>query len=169
MAVNLTTATTTTVLPCSSYLTAQSTFLQAFDPLHINEPYWPDEWLSGFGRSPECRSYAQVSNNSAYTLSGCGYQSSVFAGSNLASAESQIPPGIKRQYDPDNDAFCCGECDLIIRELRLYYFPEETSPGCVHNQTLNKTSAPPAALSLGARAVSSIGDGSVAVLSGQLL
>ena len=169
MAVNLTTATSTTVLPCASYLTAQSAWLETFNPDHNDEPNWPWDWQFNFGRSPECTSYVQAGNISTFTLPGCGYRTSVFSGSNLASVDSQIPPGIARRYDPDELAECCGECDLSIRELRLYYFPDETSPGCVHNQTLNNTSALSAAVNLIKRAQSPVGDESVAVLSGKSL
>ena len=67
--------TTNTALPCSSYLTAQSSYLSGFqDPDEPGAMFarWPVDWQSGFGRSPECKSYAQAySNGGQYTLSGC--------------------------------------------------------------------------------------------------
>ena len=81
--VNLTTATTTTVLPCSSYLSTQSSYLYSFggasasigynSPENIT-PNWPQKWQVNFGRSPECSAYAAVHylQSGIYTFSGCG-------------------------------------------------------------------------------------------------
>ena len=87
MGVNLTTTTTTTVLPCSSYLTAQSSYLVSVgkfrDPTQFSDDLpmtWSafaatgiaKTWQIKFGQSPECRSFAQAYSKSLYTFSNCG-------------------------------------------------------------------------------------------------
>ena len=59
--VNLTTMTATTVLPCSSYLTLQSYYLEAPVAGDLDvQPYdyvrMADNWGVSFGRSPQCKS-----------------------------------------------------------------------------------------------------------------
>ena len=89
--VDLTTTTITTVLPCSSYLTAQSNYID--DSAKIDATNWPfamtwnpwvetgyvQTWAVNFGRSPECRSFAQAYSNSLYTFSGCGSSNMIFS------------------------------------------------------------------------------------------
>ncbi len=71
--VNLTTATTTTVLPCSSYLSAQSVHLIYENdpglPAGLGQGFWSNDhddgsdlsdWVVSFGQSPECYSYAKA-------------------------------------------------------------------------------------------------------------
>ena len=157
--VNLTSTTSTTVLPCSSYLTAQSSFLASVgsaqaDGIAFDDNPWPDEWWTDFGRSPECRSYAR----GQYTASNCGN----------GNHPVQIPPTVTRYWSPDQELTCCGNCSLEIPEVKLYYFPDGTTTGCDQNQTSNSTSV----LSNGnlrKRVQSLMGDGSIAVVSGHTL
>ena len=167
--VNLTSKTSTTVLPCSSYLTAQSSFLGRNDP---DEVIWPIEWQTHFGRSPECKSYAQAFDRGQYTASNCGSgNTSVHPIANKGSFDDypmQIPPGVLRYWTADIFYSCCGNCSLEISEVRLYYFPDGTATECSHNQTSNFTSL----LSTGKpgkRVQSLVGDGSIAVVSGHTL
>lgn len=162
--VNLTTATTTTVLQCSSYLSAQATYLaNENDPNEGNlyvgwrEIPWMEEWVLNFGRSPECRSYAEAPSQGQYTLSGCG---------GSKTDPSQIPPGILRHFSPDSGT-CCGDCSVDIPEVRLYYFPEK-NVDCHPNQTSNVNSTLPAQ-NLEKRIHSLVVGGSTAVVSGHTL
>ena len=161
--VNLTSKISTTVLPCSSYLTAQSSFLasigsaQADSVAYAMAP-WPTEWWTDFGRSPACRSYAQGYASGQYTASICGG----------GDDQMQIPPTLGRYWDPDQEMTCCGNCTLEISEVRLYYFPDRTATECHQNQTSNSTSAV-SNENLRKRVQSLLGDGSIAVLSGHTL
>ena len=171
---NRTTAIPTTVVPCSSYLSAQSTYLNNFvsadgDPFFSGEWFgYPEleDWGISFGRSPECRSYANALKKGQYTFSGCGSSNKVVPTD--GSYSSQFPPGIVRHFPPHpEDGTCCGDCSLDIPEVRIYYFPDKTN-NCHHNQTSNVTSTLPAR-NLEKRIHSLIVDGSTAVVSGHTL
>lgn len=170
--VNLTSKTSTTVLPCSSYLTAQSSFLQpagASDGLFGVDNVWPIDWQASFGRSPECRSYAQAFDRRQYTISNCGSgYTSIYPIASNGLYPVQIPPGVNRYESPDKWYSCCGNCSLEIPEVRLYYFPDDTTTECHHNQTSNSTSLSSTG-NLGKRVQSFVVDGSIAVVSGHTL
>ena len=111
----------------------------------------PDEWLLNFGRSPECRSYAaEVSyaaewgdaahGNGLYTISGCGDQYTVTGSNDDGTYPTQLPPGVVRRISPTYNALCCGNCSLDVSEVRLYYFPDRSTPNCQYNQTFNSSS-----------------------------
>ena len=79
---DFTTTTMTTVVPCSSYLTGQSSYIvnagQFYKGANV-EMQWQGRsrtgivgtWQASFGRSPECTSFAQQYNFEDYTFSGC--------------------------------------------------------------------------------------------------
>ena len=140
--VNFTTATTTTVLPCSSYLTEQSSYLMPPDAINNQEvDDMPAEWLLSFGRSPQCRSYATEYGNSVFTISGCGDQNTVIRYQDYYGGyPTQIPPSVVRRIPPEYYALCCGNCSLDLSEVRLYYFPDSSTPNCQYNQTSNSSS-----------------------------
>ena len=182
---NLTTAITTTVLPCSSYLSAQSAYLDLDDPTNVDDIHrasgcFPWDWQKHFGRSPECKSFAQAYSSSEYTISGCGSRNTLISSSDLAIVLNEndpfhytfcptmIPPGVVRQFSPDYLDSCCGGCKLDAAELSLYYFPDKSSAECQHNETLNSTSTLLSA-SLGKRVQSIAGDGSIAIVNRQTL
>ena len=166
MGIDLTTTHMTTVLPCSSYLTAQSNYIvgagqfqdenQAMMFLGAGDGGIVGTWGTSFGRSPECRSFAQAFSNSRYTFSDCGSSNTILS--------AQTPPGLVRYYDPgDISSTCCGNCTLDFSELRLYYFPDGNSTDCQYSGTSNSTSAFTAG-NLGKRMQSLIPDGSTAVV-----
>ena len=179
--VNLTTATTTTVLPCSSYLSAQSAYLvnDFYGPGFAESGFWDDgdyddpilgSWDAGFGQSPECRSYAEAMSRGQYTFSNCGSSNTVIqtaAGLDF-DYPSQIPPGLARYFFPDYSGTCCGNCSLDVPEVRLYYFPDTTAIDCHNNQTSNPNSTL-SARNLEKRVHSLIANGSIAVVSGHTL
>ena len=137
--IDLISTTTTTTMPCSSYLTSQSSYISHFNffPDAI-KPFWPAEWKVGFGRSPECTSYADVwRNQGKYTFSSCGSNDAIVTASPGIVLPHQIPPGVLRQI-PFLVYECCGNCTLDVSEVRLYYFPDEAgnSSYCQANQTL---------------------------------
>ena len=133
---------------------------------------WPVDWAVSFGRSPECRSYAQAYGSGRYTISGCGDQNTIISttsgmveGGNMP---TQLPPGIVRWFSSEDTGFCCGNCSLDISEVRLYYFPDKTTPDCEHNETSNSGSIL-SGRSLKKRVHSLIDDGSIAIVSGHTL
>lgn len=124
--VDLTTATTTTVLPCSSYLSTQSTYLEYGD---LSEPHaypegWTDgfyidfpdltKWANNFGRSPECRSYASAMSRGQYIFPNCGSSNMVIQTDRGwdFSYPLQIPPGFMRIFPGMYSGTCCGNCSL---------------------------------------------------------
>ncbi len=177
--VNLTSTTTSTVLPCSSYLSAQSIYLE-----YANDPYYADDsgetlwrgdpgdgsdladWIVSFGRSPECRSFGEAMSQGQYTLSGCGSSNTV-GNFDEPSDPLPTPAGLERYLSPGIFYPCCGNCSLDIPEVRLYYFPDKNSINC-QNHTSNITSSL-SAQSLRKRVHSLIADGSTAVVSGHTL
>lgn len=167
--VNLTSKTSSTVLPCSSYLTAQSSFLGS---LTIDDESWPLEWATSFGRSPQCRSYAKAFDRGQYTASNCGSgNTSVIPVASRGLFDGypvQLPPGVVRYWTAFQFFSCCGNCSLVIPEIRLYYFPDSTTVECHHNQTSKSTSVL-ATGNLRERAQSLVPDGSVAFVNGHTL
>lgn len=166
--VDLTSTITTTSMPCSSYLTSQSSYISHFNfyPDAI-KPYWPFEWLEGFGRSPECSSYADVwRSQGKYTFSSCGSNDAVVPASQGIVLPHQVPPGVLRQI-PFQVYECCGNCTLHVSEVRLYYFRDETSY-CQANQTL-RSQATFTTASNRKRAHSIPAGGSIAIVSGYTL
>ena len=164
----MTTATTTTILPCSSYLTEQSTYLWPPDSMNDFEvEEVPDAWLLSFGRSPQCRSYATEYGNEIYTISGCGAQNTVIGNEDNEGYPTQMPPAVVRRMSPEYNALCCGNCSLNATEVRLYYFPDSSTPNCHYNQTSNSSSM--MLRQNRKRAYSLITNGSTAVTSGYTL
>ena len=157
--VNLTTAVATaaTVLPCSSYLTLQSYYLEApiagdLDVVGVDLWALPDHWGVSFGRSPQCTSLAQAYSSGQISISNCGDRNTVIHSSlisiieggsiDLKPADMQSlmqPPGVLRAFDMNYWGTCCGNCTLDIAEVRLYYFPDESINNCSLNQTSNHT------------------------------
>lgn len=134
--------TTSSTLPCSSYLASQSHWLGDFNP---GDPSWL-EWKKRFGRSPECKSYASVMKNyGTYTFSGCPADQSAQAARNTI--PNAIPPGIfgqdffrgdgnnhdvkfrgqykyQHQIDMLLEETCCGNCTAKVPEVEIFYFPD---------------------------------------------
>ena len=188
MGIDLTTTTMTTVLPCSSYLTAQSDYIVSagqFFTAGDSIMLWPGglstgvvgTWGLNFGRSPECSSFAQAYSNALYTFSNCGSSntdiSTQFDWEDSSNSSfgypPQIPPGLLR-YDAGAPQFptCCGDCTLDFSELRLYYFPDGNSTDCQYNGTSKSTSAFTAG-NLGKRMQSLVPDGCTAIIGGHTL
>ena len=125
------------------------------------------EWLTAFGRSPECRSYAKVHQNAGqYTFSDCGSRNTIIQASEGFSLPSQIPPAVVDRFRP-LDYACCGNCTLIIPEVRLFYFPDQAAPQC-ENRSSNSSTIKPAG-GINKRVQSLNSTGSTAVLSGHTL
>ena len=194
---NLTTATTNTILPCSSYLSAQfahveylqyEDFIQIYPAVNDSSELaqvladygWLDnellpplrDWNINFGRSPECRSYAEAMRSGKYTFSECGGSNTVISAS-AGVYPSEIPPGLVRMFDGYIKGTCCGNCSLNIPAVRLYYFPDNSTINCHNNQTSeyqrpNLTSVASAG-HLEKRVQSLIANGSTAVISGNTL
>ena len=172
--VNLTTAITTTVLPCSSYLSAQSSYLEGLNPIGCFQQSYATEddplvdWQIGFGERSECRSYANAVNQRQWTISfnpNCGSNATIVQ-ADIGGFDSfwPIPPGVKQILCDGFDFTCCGDCSVQIPEVRLFYFPDETDQ---NNQTSNLTSVTSA--SIQKRVQSLVADGSTVVVSGNTL
>lgn len=169
MGVSLASSTTTTTLPCSSYLTAQAAYLLSAKLESGGLITLPEarEWLTTFGRSPQCKSYAEVyRNGEQYTFSDCGSRNTVIQASEEFSLPTQIPPGVFDRFRP-LDYACCGNCTLIVPEVKLLYFPDQAAPQCTV-QTSN-SSAIVSARAINKRVQSINNTGSIAVLSGHTL
>ena len=167
--VSLASSTTTTTLPCSSYLTAQAAHLLSAKVESGGHITLEDarEWLTAFGRSPECRSYAKIQRNEEnYTFSVCGNRNTIIQASEQFSLPAQIPPGVFDRFRP-LDYACCGNCTLIIPEVRLLYFPDPAAPQCEHQAS--NSSAVVSARAINKRVHSLNHTGSIAVLSGHTL
>ena len=164
--VSLASSTTTTTLPCSSYLTSQAAHLlsgklESGGVITLQDAL---EWLTAFGRSPECRSYAEVYQNEAqYTFSDCGTRNTIIQASQGFSLPTQIPPAVVDRFRP-LDYACCGNCTLIVPEVRLFYFPDQVAPQCAGQPS--NSSAIVSARAINKRVQSLNHTGSIAVLSG---
>lgn len=163
-------STTTTTLPCSSYLTAQAAYLLSAkleSGGHITD-LEAREWLTAFGRSPECKSYAEAHRSEGqYTFSDCGGENTIIQASEGFSLPTQIPPGVVDRFRP-LDYACCGNCTLMVPEVRLFYFPDQEAPQC-ESQPPNSSAIQPAkAIKKRVQPLNNTG-GSTAVLSGHTL
>lgn len=169
MGVSLASGTTTTALPCSSYLTSQADYLLSARLESGGNIIGQQalEWLTAFGRSPECKSYAGFHRNEErYTFSDCGSLNTVIQASEGFSLPTQIPPGVVDQFRPLGYS-CCGNCTLIVPEVRLFYFPDPTTPRC--ESRLSNSSSILSTRAINKRAQSLNNTGSIAVLSGHTL
>ena len=45
------------------------------------------------------------------------------------SMPSQVPPAVLDRFRP-LDYACCGNCTLIVPEVKLFYFPDSDAPQC---------------------------------------
>ena len=128
------------------------------------------DWNAKFGQSPECRSYAKAMRQGRYTFSDCGSSNTVIqtVGGVNFDYPSQLPARVVRQYDRNYTDTCCGNCSLEIPEVRIYYFPDQTTASCYDNQTSNTTSNP-TPYDLRKLVHSLATDGDTAVVSGYTL
>ena len=161
--------TTTTILSCSDYLSAQAVHLLSEKVEaggHITQQD-AQQWLTAFGRSPECKSYAEAYRyQERYTISDCGSANTVIQASEGFSLPTQIPPGVLDRFRP-LDYACCGNCTLMVPEVRLFYFPDEPAPQCKNPSSNFSVSVPARAIN---RRVQSLNDtGRIAVFSGHTL
>ena len=151
---NLTNATTATVLPCSSYLTLQSYYLEApiDEALHDAAAFafeYADDWFTSLGRSPQCTSLAQAYSSERVSISNCGNRSTVIQthlspmmehGLDPGEISSlQQPPGVYQRFDMNYWGTCCRNCTLDISEVRLYYFPINIISDCFSRGTFSST------------------------------
>ena len=169
MGVSLASSTTTTVLPCSDYLTQQAAqlLLGKVESGGYITQLDASEWLKAFGRSPECKSYAGVHRDQGqYTLSDCGSRNTVIQASEGFSLPTEIPPGVVDRFRPLNYV-CCGNCTLQVKEVRLLYFPDQAVPQCENHAS--NYSAPASAAVINKRVQSLNHTESIAVFSGHTL
>lgn len=177
---------TSAVIPCSSYLASQSSYLSKLEQPRPGTDY--DIWWSGFGRSPECRSYNQMDNGqlsrflqgqsdastSIWTFSECQGKDSTATHVIGKDYPPQIPFGLLRGWAKDSFE-CCGDCSVDASEVRLYYFREmNVTYDC---QAMGRNAlgsnitngASKVSKSLARRVVSLAPSGSIAIVSGNTL
>ncbi len=163
---------TSTTLTCSSYLTAQSAYLSAFNNPEqpgANFPYWPTAWQTNFGRSPQCKLYAQAfDSKDQLTLSGCEVNTQVVQAFQNGELPPQLPPGVLRHHEFLRYE-CCGNCSLNVPQVRLYYFPDSDAPSYCSNRTGLSVPANDTTRAINRRAGSVLGNEVTATLSGQTL
>ena len=127
VAVNLTSTTTITTVPCSYYLSAQSSSVEsASEASHARGPL---DYRSSFGRSPQCTSYQKAYlDNAAYPLSNCPKNDS----GALLPAYNYFPAGSGGVVGGHATDFfyCCGNCTMFIDQVKVLYFPEDGGNGC---------------------------------------
>ena len=163
--VNLSSTTTTTVIPCSSYLSQQASSIApdwgSEYPLDIY-PYemhdWPDTylvgkvfpWLSSFGHSPQCTSFgallapeffeaAPTTTSGAPPIITPAPELPGCASGLSGPWQAYIPPRVVNSNGP-SEWSCCGICTLNVPRVRVVYFPDESAAPC---------SAGPSAISQG--------------------
>ena len=141
--------TTTTVAPCSLYLSQQAKSLAPswglFEPWQYEILVWEDVyfgpgtsvWLSSFGHSPECTSFAAIEAaftsatqplgpiTSAAVLSGCPSNDTGL----LGPWKAYTPPAVENQHGHDFFS-CCGWCTLHVPRVRVIYFPDAFASSC---------------------------------------
>ena len=121
--VDLTTATTTTTVDCSYYLSAESYSNRYLKTAIAFQKGIAPPYLQNFGRESECRSWASLSsaNPATYSYSSCNNASST-----LAKWQDYQPMGLNMLNNPaEYYAWfsCCGTCQFYANAMRLVYFP----------------------------------------------
>ena len=166
VAVNLTSTTTSTTVPCSYYLSAQSSSVESASAASYARG--PLDYRSSFGYSPECTSYMQAYQNPDLLkplFSNCPNNAS----GALLPASSYIPPGVVNVGGHATDEFsCCGDCSMWVDQVRVFYFPEGDQSCSRANGTT--TAHADSNMMTSAAKISPVGNnGSVAIVSGYTL
>ena len=129
--VNLTTTTTQTTVSCSEYVSAQSLLLGSLDPKDSNNDRLETGggYRKSFLSSPACTSYAKWTDEKL--LRGQAVLSYSNCGNTLSkSPEEYLPFRFENAYPGQ---YCCGPCAILIDEIRVLYFPEESPAFCSNN------------------------------------
>ena len=131
--VNLTSTVTPTTVPCSFYLSAQSS--SAMSASAASFAQGPLDYRSSFGRSPQCTSYHNVlqQNRANYDLaifplSNCPSNTS----GTLLPAARYFPAGSFGNVGghATDTFYCCGNCTMFIDQVKVLYLPEEGAGSC---------------------------------------
>ena len=125
--IDLRSTRTQTTVSCSDYLSAQS---KSLDPRDIDADDY-SSYLGSFRSSPECTSYAQ------WYDAQYGSSPPVLSYSNCASILTKplsdyLP---HEYYRRDYGQYCCGPCAVLIDEIRVLYFADQ-SPVLCSNKSL---------------------------------
>lgn len=165
MGINLTTTVTTTTMPCSYYLSAQSTYEAAL----IKDNLRDVDYLTSFGRSPQCKSFAQSLSYSTY--SQCSNASAT-----LLDVKSYWPAGVsnlpKLSEEFGIPFLCCGGCVVVVPQVRVHYWASGLPSNCsvTGGNSSSLASSPVTSKMLLNREHSIIDDGvGIAVISGYTL
>ncbi len=171
---------TSAVMPCSSYLASQSSYLSELGHQGVGTDY--DICFPAFGRSPECRSYNRMDygqidrlmETSIWTFSECRGKDSTATHVVGRNYPPQIPYGLTRGWNRDSFE-CCGDCSVDASEVRLYYFREMNATydcqamgrNALGSNITNGVSK--VSKSLARRVISLAPSGSIAIVSGNTL
>ena len=121
--------TSAATLPCSSYLTAQASYLLGntkgtAGDLNVESKY-PQSWAPRYGRSPQCHSLllkSQAAFDKSVKLSFSECPATM-----QASASAMYPLQAGAGISPYGNECCNSTCHAQIPDFRLYYFePVET-------------------------------------------
>ena len=164
-------ATTTTTVPCSCYLTAQS--------LTVNPTSTP--WQVGFGRSDQCYSLLRIRYTPTLALnapiySNCpkGQFSAGVGNAGFPVLNATMPrlPEPETGLVMEDSGSCCGQCDSKIARVKILFFPGPRNSTCgkkasTASQSATKPSITPAPHpSVVHRALYPRGNASIAVSNG---
>lgn len=163
--VNLTTTVTTTTIPCSYYLSAQSAYEAPLITDHLRDM----DYLTSFGRSPQCKSFAQ-------SLSYSTYPECNNASATLLDVRSYWPAGVSN-LPKFSDEFaipfsCCGGCVVVVPQVQVHYWASGFPSNCSVTgwNSKSQASSPLTPSMLLKREHSIIDDGvGIAVISGYTL
>lgn len=124
---------TTTTVPCSCYLTAQSlTASHGFD-----SPY-----DTAYGRSPQCTSFAGFLDSAKSAIDAPIFSkcpSGQFPGAPGFNSLTGVIPSMP---DPhlNGTSRCCGTCRFQVPQIKLSFFPPSGNATCGNKTTPAKTS-----------------------------
>ncbi|MCJ1435077.1 hypothetical protein MMC27_004447 [Xylographa pallens] len=170
--VDLIGSTTTTAIPCSSYLSAQSAYEEPIlSSLFLG--ITSNDYMTSFGRSPQCSTLVPsgIYNN----IDGPIYSSVTYTqcppNATLPSVD-YWPAGVVNRAGIFDALFgCCGLCQILIAQVRVLYWPSGAVSNCSIGGTVSPSQVnPPSPESIQERAHSLVGSGiSTTTISGYTL
>ena len=117
-------------VPCASYVSSQAKYISDYNAYFDLIAYkWPTGWLSRFGRSPECTSYAEALQSKISNIPGPGILTLTNCPTSVTTIASPgsddpdfIPPGYRHE-NAFTDFYCCGLCSLSVAEVKVNINP----------------------------------------------
>ena len=133
--------TSSRTLPCSEYLTSQSSYLLSLAGMdffkHPQVSTVRQSWQQTFGESPECRSFASAFlHGGALSLSGCPAGKTQISVAQSKSLPPEVPAWVvapaeklaQTSFTKGMDEWiCCGMCELNVPKVEVLYFADENA------------------------------------------